>query len=202
MNKYDAGLAEVLITAQLSLRPPSPRSRSVEAMALARIARSMEDGRSAVFDAICDMALVLCNSGSSGISVLNETPSTGFTWEALSGVLSPYQYGQAPRHDSPCGVAVDLGCTQLFAHPERHFGWIRAAGITIVEALTVPLFAEGRVPYGALWVLKHDTGDAFTRAQADIMELLAGHVSAALQLQGQRARYSPRRTGQEPAQIA
>ena len=179
-------LSQVLITAQLALRPPSPRDPAVEAMALARIAHSMEKGRSAVFTAICDMALSLCHCGSAGISVLNDPPSDGFTWEALSGVLAPYQNGRAPRYDSPCGVTVDMGSAQLFAHPERHFRWMSATGVPIAEGLVVPLFAARRMPYGALWVIKHGEGDQFTRSQADIMDLLGGHVSAVLQLQAQR----------------
>jgi len=187
MYTTDFQLEDVLITSELDTRPSRQRDILAERNGLEQIARSMGFGREAVFQQICQIGLELCNADSAGISVLTDPPENGFTWDALVGRFSPYLHGTAPRHNSPCGVSLDTGRTQLFSHPERIFEWMRSPGIPIVEGLVIPLYKEKRLPYGSIWVMKHEGGAPFTKLEAEIMTVLGGHVSAALQIQGQRA---------------
>lgn len=186
MQQPDIELADVLITAQLARRSAPHRNAAAEVDGLTCIAASMHEGRDAIFGAICAIALSCCPGGSAGISVLLDPPEEGFRWDALVGRFGPYLHGRAPRHDSPCGVSLDLGAPQLFRHPERYFTWLRGSGIPIIEGLVVPLYLAHREPYGALWVMSHDEGHQFSATDAQLMVLLADHVSAALQLNAQR----------------
>ena len=186
MHASEYLLDDILITSQLDTRPCPIRDLAAERRGLNQIARSMNFGRLAVFEKICEIALELCAADSAGISVLTDPPENGFTWDALVGRFSPYLHGTAPRHNSPCGVTIDTGKTQLFSYPERVFEWMRGPGVPIVEGLVIPLYKEGRQPYGSIWVMKHDNKKPFTKLEAEIMTMLAGHVSAALQIQNQR----------------
>ncbi|MGB9988424.1 GAF domain-containing protein [Massilia sp. SM-13] len=179
-------LSDVLITAQLAARRQRTVDKAAEAEGLAAIAGSMSYGRDAVLAAICELALKLCQAGSSGISVLAENPEEGFTWDAMAGVFAPYLHGRAPRHHSPCGITIDAGQPQLFARPDRYFEWLAAPGIPVHEGLVVPLFRAQREPYGAIWVMTHSPGAYFTQEHAALMSQLGDHVSAALRIQVQR----------------
>jgi len=194
-------LADVLITPLLDQRPSSPHDVDAERVGLNAIAASMSEGEEGILQAICELALTRCGAGSSGISVLQEPAEDGFRWDALAGVFAPYLHGRAPRHDSPCGVSIDSGVTQLFAHPERYFAWMRAPGIPIVEGLVVPLFLAGRRPYGSLWVMMHEPGRQFSRADAELMTQLGQHAVTAVQLRQQQAVRAGLGTGPTAANV-
>jgi len=172
-------LEAVLATAELPARAGSGLDTDAEQRALTRIAASMNAGPRAVLAEICELAMTLCDAQSAGLSVLRDTPAPHFSWDVLAGRFAPFTGGTAPRHDSPCGVALDRRAPQLFRHPEQHFPWKRAAGMPIVEGLVVPLIRRD-CPLGSLWVMKHEPGPGFSSADAATMTLLAGHVCAAL----------------------
>jgi GAF domain-containing protein len=180
-------LPDIVITPQLARRPGRRAARDADHAGLTRIARSMEGGPQAILAAICDLALEYCEADSAGLSVLRPGETEGFRWEALAGTFSPYLYGTAPRHHSPCGYAIDVGAPQLFTHPERYFTWLGAAGIPIAEGLVVPLYDSAQVAYGALWVMTHADAEHFCAADAQLMQRLGGHVGAALALERETA---------------
>jgi|GEM_PF-2104541 len=179
-------LTDILITGELKARQRNVPDKDAQRAVLNGVASSMHLEHAQFLHAVAQTALDLCCADSAGVSVLMETPEDGFTWDALVGRFSPFLNGTAPRHGSPCGVSIDSGETQLFSHPERLFAWMRAPGIPIVEGLVVPIFLSPGVPYGSLWIMLHEPGRRFTRSHLDVMELLGGHISAAVQLHNQR----------------
>ena len=67
------------------------------------------------------------------------------------------------------------------AHPERLYGWIREASITVPEVLLVPLHVGKEVPIGTLWVVAPD-GNRFDLEHVRILNELAGIASIATEL--------------------
>lgn len=186
MTKPPLTLSDVLITSELSKRP-AVFDYAAGCSSLESLASVMADGKEAILKAVCTLALVCSDAGSAGVSVLLDPEEDGFSWDALAGQFSPYLFGRAPRHDSPCGVSLDTGRTQLFSHPERYFSWMRAPGIPVIEGLVVPLFHGKRRPFGSLWVMTH-TAEArkFTSADAELLTRLGDHAAAAIQVSEQR----------------
>jgi len=179
-------LDDVLITGELRKRAGRYDS-SAEQRSLESLAAVVVDGKEAILKAVCALALVCSDAGSAGVSVLLEPEETGFSWDALSGRFSPYLFGRAPRYDSPCGVTVDKGKTQLFSHPERYFSWMKASGIPIVEGLVIPLFQGNRRPFGSLWVMTHaEEARKFSSADAELLTRLGDHAAAAIQVSEQQ----------------
>jgi len=188
-------LTDILITDELKARERDPRSKEAEHAVLNGVASSMHLEHAQFLSAVAQTALDLCNADSAGVSVLMDVPEQGFTWDALVGRFGPFLNGTAPRHGSPCGVSIDSGEPQLFSHPERLFEWMRGPGIPIVEGLVIPIFSYPGIPYGSLWIMLHEPGRKFTRSHLDIMELLGGHISAAVQLHVQRQQEITHRAG-------
>jgi hypothetical protein len=176
-------LDDILITSQLATRKSRPVNVFAERRAFNTIARRTAYGRDAILFTICELVLDVCAADSVGISVLCEDEEQGFTWDAVAGRLEGYAGGKAPRYHSPCGVCLDRGETQLFAHPERYFTWIQKVGLSIAEGLVIPLYKERRAPYGAIWILAQDERRHFDSEDARIMTALGRHAAAALQTQ-------------------
>jgi GAF domain-containing protein len=186
MTDPNLSLSDILITSELSARP-AVYDAAAERTSLESLATVVGDGRESILKAVCALALVCSEAGSAGVSVLLDPEDEGFSWDALAGRFSPYLFGRAPRHDSPCGISLDTGMTQLFSHPERYFGWMRGPGIPIVEGLVVPLFQGKRRPFGSLWVMTHsEEARMFTSADAELLTRLGNHAAAAIQLSDQR----------------
>jgi hypothetical protein len=176
-------LDDIIITDELLTRKSRPVDVFAERRALNTIARRMSYGREAVFDTLCDMALMLCRAGSAGISILDNTDGAeGFTWEAVAGKLEGHHGGTAPRHHSPCGVTLERRSAQLFSHPERYFEWMQQAALPVVEGLVIPLYKQRREAYGTIWIMLHEEGGLFDKEDARIMTALGGHAAVALQM--------------------
>ncbi|KRB67800.1 GAF domain-containing protein [Noviherbaspirillum sp. Root189] len=176
-------LQDVLITGELKSRKSRRPDVFGERRGFTTIARRTTYGRAAILQTICEQALVLCNADSTGVSLLCESDGEeAFSWDALAGRFAPFVGGKAPRHESPCGVCLELGATQLFSHPERYFAWLRETDVPITEGLVVPMYQEDKIPLGTIWIVLHDERRVFDAEDARIMTALAGHTSAALRM--------------------
>ena len=132
--------------------------------------------------ALCDIALDLCEADTTGISIIR-THASGeeyFYWEALAGRLADNVGGTTPRNFSPCGTSVDCAATQLYSYPARLFTYLDGIDVPIVEALVVPFFAAGK-PLGSIWVLSHDER-RFTAGHAYVLEQIGAFCGAAFYL--------------------
>jgi GAF domain-containing protein len=172
-------LRDVLRTEELSRR----RCRPVDAFAIRRanttIARCRAHGYAALLQSVCELALDTCGAQSAGISILNgSTDESLFVWDALAGQLSQQVGAKVSRRHSPCGVCMDLDDPQLFVYPERHFSWMRQAKIPIPECLVVPLYLEGMLPFGTIWIMMHDIGRLFDQEDVRILKAFGAQACA------------------------
>lgn len=169
-------LSDVLATELLNEREPAPgkaRTRdsagSVDALSENSLARIAERARAA------------CGAQSSGISIFRKGEKVESKWLLTTGVMAQYEGSAFPLRHSVCGVAADLGCTQLFIKPHLYFRWIEHAGVYISEALVTPLRAADGRCFGTLWVMSHENSlPRFDRGDASELESLGNEAAAAL----------------------
>jgi signal transduction histidine kinase len=183
-NETAAGalaLQDVVITADLDLRPAPPKDPEVEVEALHSLAALLHQGETALLEGLMETALRLCRAGTVGVSLLQrgEDAAELFRWVAVSGRLKDSVGGSTPRDFSPCGTCLDRGRAQLYRYPARYFTYLAPAGI--VEGLVVPFRGSEEV-VGTIWIVSHDEEVHFDREDLRMMTSLAGFTATALQM--------------------
>jgi two-component sensor histidine kinase len=172
--------ADVFITAALDSRPAPRPDYRMEKDALQRLVASMAQRPEAILPEFVQLAMVLTNGVSAGLSLLEEAGGVEvFRWHHLVGLLSPFEGATTPRNESPCGVTVDACSPVLTRHPERHYAWVAEAGIVLPEVLLVPLLVGESGPVGTLWIVS-DTEGHFHAEHARSASELASLAAAAL----------------------
>jgi len=173
-------VAETLITDRLFSRPADSPDHLREKLALQDLARYMSDEPSKVLPHLVQLAMELCEAGSAGVSIL-ERGTNEFRWFGLAGILSVFEGEKTPRHNSPCGVCLDIEGPVLLERPERAFDWIRDADIAVPEVLLVPLSRTGLDAIGTLWVVS-DTVGHFNSGHARMLTELSSFAAMALRM--------------------
>lgn len=182
--------ADLLITGALLHRPEHVPDLQAEVAAFRELSDILSDDPRIAFRRFLDIALRLCNAGTSGISLLRAkdpggsggSAQTALHWEAVSGALAPHEGAETPRDSSMCGLCLDAGKTILISRPERAFPYLSKTQPAIVEGLIVPLYDNARKPLGTLWVAHHDSISGFCSNDARIVEQLAAQLVLALKL--------------------
>jgi len=191
-------LADVLITEELSQRSSRSPNWQAENQAIRALARQLANAPASVLQNLVDTALNLCQAGTAGISVLETAPGgeERVCWARLAGTLAEYAGEITPRNAGFCGVCLDpvqLGevdddagggtaahyAPQLFTHPERYFTDLQGMNTPIVEALVLPLIADGHA-LGTLWMMSHDEQRHFDGEDVRVMTSLADFAAAHL----------------------
>jgi two-component sensor histidine kinase len=171
-------VAEVSITHELLRRAAPAPDYLREKLALQDLALQMANHPEQLLPHLVQQAMDICEAAAAGISVLE---GADFRWLALAGTLAPFEGTKTPRDFSPCGVCIDQRGAVLMEHPERVYGWIAAAGLTLPEVLLVPLLAQGAAPIGTLWIVAHE-GRHFNSGHERVMTELAAFTSVALRM--------------------
>lgn len=149
----------VFITEALESRPMRSSDAGDEKNAILAIAAAMSEMPGDILPRLVELAMRLTGARSAGLSLYEPQPAPGvFRWRHVCGLLTPFENATTPRHDSPCGVALDSNRPTLSTHPERVYGWIAEAGIVVPEVLLVPLYAGSGNPLGTLWIVAEHEG--------------------------------------------
>ncbi|WP_232072595.1 ATP-binding protein [Paraburkholderia pallida] len=136
-----------------------------------------------MLDLLAREAARLCNAGSAGISVL-ESPvgsPASFRWAALTGHCVPLANTHRPFDDSLCGVTLERGQPELFRTPQKYFSSIARVEPPVVEALLVPIPVRNG-PWGAIWVMSHDSSVRFDAEDLRLLTSLADFTGAAMEV--------------------
>src|SRR5262245_10748787 len=173
-------VAGVIITDELTRRPPSKPDYLREKLAIQDIAQQMADRPTEVIPRLVALAMEICDGLSAGVSVLD--PETNrFRWLGVQGALAVMRGVTVPRENSPAGVCMDIGGPVLMAQPARAFGWMKGGAHPVSELLLVPLQSKGAAPLGTLWVIGKEVGH-FDSGHARSMSDLAGFAAIALRM--------------------
>jgi GAF domain-containing protein len=140
-----------------------------------------EPGR--VLHELAAKAVLLCEAGSAGVSLLEVTPEGEriFRWVALAGAFEKYIGGHTPRNWSPCGTCLDQKAPVLLFYPARVFTYFNSAEPPIVEGLVIPMFYAWH-EVGTIWIVSHDEARKFDREDVRIMSALANITAVALRV--------------------
>jgi GAF domain-containing protein len=174
---------QVDITPVLEQRPSRPSDYESQKRAVAELLRVAVEQPNELLGRFVGLARELCDADSAGISLFEADAQTAgiFRWHHLSGVLAPFNGATTPREFSPCGTCLDQRRPILMTHPERAFGWISDAKITVPEVLLVPLQVGLEGPIGTLWVIAAQ-GKGFDLEHVRILRELAGVASIASEM--------------------
>jgi RNA polymerase sigma factor (sigma-70 family) len=181
-ESHAATLKDIVISHELLSRRIRKVNARAEIAAMHGLANLLPQGSSMVLDRLAQLALELCDAGSAGISML-ETGDDGhliFRWRALAGELEARKGGTTPDW-SPCGECLNAGKPMLYSYPARFFTYFQSIDTLLVEALMIPMYAEGQ-PLGTIWVVTHDTQRRFDAEDVRVMTGLASFVAAALRV--------------------
>lgn len=171
-------VAEVSITHELLRRPCPAPDYLREKLALQDLAQQMADSPEDLLPRLVQQALDICAADAAGLSVLD---GDVFRWLGLAGKLLTFEGATTPRDHSPCGVCIDNRHAILMERPERVYGWIADANITVPEVLLVPLMINGVTPLGTLWVVAQE-GQHFNAGHERVMTELATFTGVALRM--------------------
>jgi len=165
------------IRSQLDLRQPRAASTAREQRAFSTLASEMAANPRNMLQRLVEVAVDLCDAHTAGVSLLD---GEVFRWEAVAGVFAKARGGTMPRDQSPCGVCIDQGTTQLMHLADRCFPALHSDP-RFVEALLIPFFLHGQA-VGTVWIVSHTDDRNFDREDERIMSQLSMFASAGWQL--------------------
>ena len=181
-------LADILTTAELNKRPARVPNYKAECYAMAALADIMTESPNVIFQKLADVALELCNAGSSGISIAEVDKGEDiFRWRATSGEYKQYLGGTMPRNFSPCGVVVDSRAPQLMTDMVRYYTYVSKLEAAPVEVLLVPIYLND-LPVGTVWVVSHTPERKFDSEDLRIVQSLTRFASLAVQNMAKESR--------------
>jgi signal transduction histidine kinase len=170
-------LADVDIVAELAVRPSRLPDYEREHHAFALLTAELSENPRNMLQKLAEVAVQLCDAHTAGISLLE---GDVFRWEAVAGVFAAARGGTMPRSESPCGVCIDRGATQLMRFADRCFPAL-SANPRFVEMLLIPFYDHG-VAVGTVWVVSHTLARTFDREDERIVRALSGFASVGWQL--------------------
>jgi two-component sensor histidine kinase len=137
----------------------------------------MADDPESFLTRLVKLALNICDADSAGIDVLQ---GDVFRCLTVAGELAAFEGTTVPRNFSPEGICIDRGRAIVMERPERLFGYLADANITIPELLIVPLLGEGGTPIGTLWIVARE-GQHLNSEHERLMTELATFAAIAVQ---------------------
>lgn len=143
-----------------------------------RIRSALAQSPEVALNELVQIAVTHCHADSAGIS-LEEQDSTGdlrFRWIAVAGSFAQYLGGTTPRFYSPCGTCIDRGVPQRYQVWEPYYNFLGVIAQPIRDGLLIPWHGAER--QGTLWVVSHESNDAFSSSDFELMRKLADFVSA------------------------
>jgi signal transduction histidine kinase len=173
---------DLVITALLETRAARPRDFAREIAAIQEIASCMLRAPDRMQQCFVDIALSLCDAGSAGISLLEDTEAgeTIFRWTALAGSFAGFVGGSTPRDFSPCGICLDSHAPVLVSEPGRLFTYFfEATDIPIIEGLIVPLHDADGTALGTIWIVSHTRARTFDATDVAVVEQIASFFTIA-----------------------
>jgi PAS domain S-box-containing protein len=176
--------AEVLITDQLASRKRKQPDLAAEVAAFRELSALLIQSPERAVKRFLELAIALCDAGSSGLSLIEDLPEGGqqLRWDCVAGPLEAHIGATAPIDRSPCGICLSQRRTILVERPLRAFPYLNVAVQPVMEALVVPLYDTGGVPFGTLWIVHHDPAKHFDAEDARVMEQLAIQLVLALKV--------------------
>ena len=170
--------ASVVRTPDLEQPPARPPGHEAENAALRELMATLARAPGEVLQRLVEVAMEACGAESAGLSVA-ETDLWGapvMRWWATAGGVAPLAGSVMSRDDTSCGLAVELGATQLLARPARVWS-SGGAGPPPFEWVLCALFFDGGQAVGTLWVARHAGGAPFDGEDRRRLESLTGFAA-------------------------
>ncbi|MEX1080441.1 MAG: ATP-binding protein [Halofilum sp. (in: g-proteobacteria)] len=186
------GIDEILVTDRFTSTPSRTSDPARHNEVLVDLLHELATRPDGFLRQLCAAIVMQTNIESAGVSVLefddgigtNHTPPTQvFHWHATAGAFIDHAGAMLPRHDSPCGVAMDRGQPLLFAYPQRHYPGLQEAEPAIHELLTLPFYVDG-IARGTIWAIIHDADQCFDHDDLRLLTQAADFAALGIRLAG------------------
>ena len=175
-----ASLDDVLITGDLTRRPPRPRDYRTEADAAAALAAALGGAESDALQALADTIVATGIADSAGVTV-TDAARTECLWRAAAGRWRDHAGTHMRLDEAPCGTVVADNAAVLVREPGLVFA-ASASPPAAHELLLVPLHVDGET-VGAVWAASHDPGREFDQEDLRLLLRLGAQASAAYRLE-------------------
>jgi GAF domain-containing protein len=179
--------ADVLDIDLLDRRASSANIPWDELDVVTMLAENSEWGQEALLHAAVIWAFLMTPSTSAGVSII-EPRLTGeiLSWVAVAGAHEHLRGHEVARDQSTCGHALEHGGVLHFFEPTRQFEELAIVNPRIAEVLAAPIYTGEAKPWGTIWMFSDPAGPGFSRNDADLLECLARHLTAAIEIAGRR----------------
>jgi hypothetical protein len=176
-------LVDLLSDGEFRRRAGKSRSRDRESVALRRLSRAFAEEPESVLQILVDTAVEFCGADSAGIS-LEEPENATFRWIVVAGSFSQYLDGRTPRNYSPCGTCLDAGRPQIYQVTQPYYDYLGVQAEPILDGLLIPWSNE--FLRGTLWAVSHETEQAFSYEDYELLSSLSDFASIILRHQHQQ----------------
>lgn len=151
--------------------------------AFSRLRSALAQSPEAAMNELVQMAFTHCHADSAGISLEEANPSgeLQFRWVAVAGSFARYLNGTTPRFYSPCGTTIDRGVPQRYQIWEPYYNFLGVTAQPIRDGLLIPWRCAKR--QGTLWIVSHQSNDAFSVSDFALARELADFVSTSIGVQ-------------------
>jgi hypothetical protein len=151
-----------------------------------RLARAFVESPDTVLQELVNLAVEVCGADSAGISVEKEdrTDKEFYHWVATAGQYSGFLNAVLPRYPSACGVCLERGQPQHFRVGQRFFDIMGIEAPLVTDGILLPW--EVNETRGTIFVMAHGRTEAFDRADARMMQLLAEFAALGVKQQRQQ----------------
>lgn len=139
---------------------------------------ALAESAEAALNQLVQIAVTYCSADSAGISLEEQGP-TGelrFRWVAVAGSFTKYLNGTTPRFYSPCGTTIDRGVPQRYQVWEPYYNFLGVTAEPIRDGMLLPW--RGAERQGTLWLVSHQSNDAFSASDFALARKLADFVAA------------------------
>ena len=145
--------------------------------ALARVRKCLAESPGTALQELVEIAVDLCGADSAGISLEeeNEKGELQFRWIAAAGSFERYLNGTTPRFYSPCGTCLDRGVPQLYQVSDPYYNFLGVTAEPILDGILIPWRSDH--VQGTIWLVSHQSREAFNRADYELMRELADAVA-------------------------
>jgi hypothetical protein len=173
-------LRDLLLDREFAQRRKNRREQVPGDDAMLRLARVFAENPDIILQELVDLAVSSTGADSAGIS-LEEQGETGeprFRWIALAGSFAHFLDGTTPRFFSPCGTCLSSGRSQLYRVSKPYYDFLGITAEPISDGLLIPWVSEEM--RGTLWVVSHESEEAFDLEDYHLLNRLAEFASLAV----------------------
>lgn len=163
-----------------------PHNLAAQMEGLRRLTHSFVENPDSILQELVNAAVELCGADSAGISLETEEKSDAnyYHWVATAGQYNGFLNSVLPRYPSACGICLERARPQLFRVRQRFFDIMGIDAPLVTDGILLPW--QVGPTRGTIFIMAHGRTEAFDKADAQTMRVLADVAAMAIRHQQQQ----------------